>query len=129
MSVAYSSLDQPVPFLRSKEKDLVLLDGPPDGASEVVPPNRILLGIGVESFKNGVLGIQKVVAAEVIGAAVKCVRPRLADECDNASASSPKLRAIAVPLDLELLNGVDGRVNKECAIRTYVEVVGPIHQP
>src|ERR1700730_13758255 len=26
MSTAYSSLDQPVPFLRSKEKDLVLLD-------------------------------------------------------------------------------------------------------
>src|SRR6266850_291843 len=111
MSATHTFLDQPVPFLRSKEKDFVLLDRTPDGASEVVPANGIFLGVGVSSFKNGVLGIQKVVAAEVIGAAVEGIRPRLGDERDHASAGSAELCAIAVALDLELLDGVKGGVN------------------
>jgi len=80
-----------------EEKDLVLLDGAPNGASEVVPPNRILLGCGIEKLKNGVLGIQTVVAAEVIGAAMKIIGPRLGDDGDYAPTGSAELGAIAVP--------------------------------
>src|SRR5207253_8603560 len=98
------------------------------GKSKVISANRILLGCRVESIKNGVLGIQNVAAAEVIGAAVKIVRPRLGDQGDDASAGSAELGAIAVPLDLELLDGVEGGVNKDGAIRSYVDVVGAIDQ-
>src|SRR6266567_4612750 len=128
MSAAHAFLDQPVPFLRYKEKDLVLLDRASERASEIVAANRILFGGRVEMIKNGVLGIQNVVAAEVISAAVQTIRPRLRDQGDYASASSAELGAIAVPLDFELLNGVKGRVNKDRAIGTYVDVVGAIHQ-
>src|SRR5712691_555599 len=129
MSAAHSSPDLPVPFLRYKEKDFVLLYGAAKGASEVVPANRIFLGIGVLSLKNGVLCIQNVVAAEVIGAAVKIVGARLGDDADYASGSPAELGAVAVPLNLELLNRVKGGVNKERAIRSYVYVVGSIHKP
>src|SRR5260370_8092063 len=97
MSTAHFSLDQPVPFLRYEEKDLVLLDGAPNGASEVVPPNRILLGCGIEKLKNGVLGIQTVVAAEEIVASVKIVGPRLGTILDSPPPTSAQLEPLTVP--------------------------------
>src|SRR5262245_7901422 len=73
MRSADYTLDQPVPFFRYEEKDFVLLDGPAQGKSEIVATNRILLGFRVEGIQNRVLGIEKIVAAKVISAAVKII--------------------------------------------------------
>ena len=127
MSGTHHTLDQPVPFLRYKEKDFVLLDRPANGKSEVVTANRILLGFRVDSIENGILGIEKVVAAEVIGATVKIVGSRLGNDSDDAAAGSAELGVIAVPLNLEFLNRIKGGVNKNSAVRSYVNVVGAIH--
>src|SRR5262249_20245953 len=73
VSTLHPSLNQPVPFLGYKEKDLVLLDGPANRPSKVIPANLVLLCVRAERFQNGVFGIQHIVAAKIVKTAVKIV--------------------------------------------------------
>ena len=59
---------------------------------------------------------------------MKIVGSRLGDNGDDAAPGPAELGVIAVPLDLELLDGVQRGVNKDGAVRPYVDVVGAIHQ-
>src|SRR5262249_15509517 len=128
MSGADDILDQPVPFLRHKEKDFVLLDGAAERESEVVAADGILFGFWIEGIQHRILGIEQVVAAEIIGAAVKIIRSRFGHDGDNAASGSTKLGVIAVPLDFELLNRIKGRIDEDGAVRAYIDVVGAIHK-
>src|SRR5258707_5012863 len=108
----YSSGNLAIPFLGPEEKDFVLLDRPTNGVSKVVAAKLGRMGPRIVGLKIGVVGVQDVITSEVIGAAVKLVGAALRDQGDLAPGISAVLGSIAVPLDLELLNGINGRINK-----------------
>src|SRR5882762_4895385 len=116
MSIGDFSPDFPVPFFRSKEENFVFLYRATDAAPEIVSANRIFLGGGIQEIQNRIFSIQNIVPAEVVGAAVKVVSPRLAHKADYASARSAKLSVVAIALDLELLDGIKRGINEDGAI-------------
>src|SRR5438093_569246 len=62
-----------VPLLGPEEKDLVLLDRPADGVTVIVPAELVLCARGATCLEDGVVGVQLVVAAGIVSAAVEIV--------------------------------------------------------
>src|SRR5467141_195965 len=97
--------DALVPFLGPEEKDLVLLNGPADVITVVVPTELTLCTGGATSFKNGVICIELIVSAGIVDFAVELILPAFGYEVDSRAGHGTKLRAVSVALNFELLNG------------------------
>src|SRR5207245_2550034 len=67
-------------FIVEEEERSILLDWPANGGAEVVPAHWSYLDAGL--IIKEVVGIELVVAQEIIGAAVEVVRARAGDEVD-----------------------------------------------
>jgi len=105
--------DHTVPFLRPEEENLILLPHrATDGVAEVVAAQLVLLAIRTTRqtalFHKGVEGVQIIVTAEIIRVTVKTVFAVLGDDADLPASRLAILRAIAVALDLEFIDGVNG---------------------
>src|SRR6266849_79005 len=88
-----------------KEEGAVLLDGPAYRAAEVVPAygSNFDAGLIVEE----VVGIQLVVAQEIVEAAMEVVGSRAGDDVYHGGPAKADFRAEVGLLDLKLLHGVD----------------------
>ena len=72
--------------------------------------------------------IQHVIAPVVECRAVKTVRATLSQNADDRTHGLPVFRTIAVPQNLEFLDGVDRWVNQDGAIRADVVVIHSVDQ-
>src|SRR5207247_2625739 len=72
---------------------------------------------------------QLLVPSEVVGAPVELVRTATGDDVHLRSGGSAELGAVAVPVHLELVDGVHGREDQDRAVGTDVVVVGSIDGP
>ena len=117
----------PAPFLGGEEVELVLDDGPAYGPAEVVHAQGCF-GLA-RLLQEVVLRGQGIVAAEVVAAAVELVRAAAGDDVHLGSGRSSELRAVAVPVDLELVDGVHRGEDENGAVGAHVVVVGTVHRP
>src|ERR1700730_3150608 len=122
-----------VPLLGEEEEGFVLLDRTADGVAKVVAA-KLVLHAGCSSRKaarlhEGIEGVERVVAAEVVNVAVEVVAAVLGDNADLPASGLPELSAVAIALNLELVNGIDGRKYKDSAVRTDVVVMSAVHEP
>ena len=72
---------------------------------------------------------KRVPAAEVEDAAVELVGAAAGHDVDLGARGLAELGAVAVAMDLELLDGLHGRVDEDRAVRPHVVVVGAVHRP
>ena len=139
--------DFPIPFLAPEEEQLVLLDRTAQRVAEIVTAkNRLVVvraGIDVAGYRiksvgepvlrcvlsgKPVIGIQSIVAAIVENAAMPLVRSTLGHNADDSAGGLAIFCTIGVAQHLELLDGFDGRIDKNRPIRTYVVVVRAIDE-
>ncbi len=59
---------------------------------------------------------------------MEIIGSRFGNDGNDATACATELGVIAVSLDLEFLNGVDGGIDQNGAVRSYVNIVGAIDQ-
>jgi hypothetical protein len=60
---------------------------------------------------------------------VESVAARLGDHADLSAGRLSELRAVAIALNLDFFDGVDGREDKNCAVGTNVIVTCAIDKP
>ena len=127
------ALDHLVPLFRIEEEDFVFLDGPANRKSVVIPAKLVLYARSARreatALDEGVKGIEFVVAAKIIDAAVEVVPSGLGDHADHSAGRTPKLRTVAVALNLEFFDGINGRIHKNGTLRTDVIIAGSIDEP
>src|SRR5262249_51886416 len=94
----------PPSLIIAKEKHLVVADGPAPRAAELVLPGwRFWPPVFVV---EKVVGVERVVAQEFEGAAVKSVLARFDLDVDDAAARPPELGGVGAGLDFELFERV-----------------------
>ena len=117
--------------LGGKEEEILLLvgvvdlgnpNGPAYGKAVVVVPE--FSGCS----KEGVAGVQGVIAEEFEQRAVEVLTARLGDDIDDGSGGLAELRAVVVAQDLELFDGVHGGPHHDATVVPVVFVEGAIHQ-
>src|SRR6266581_2928364 len=123
-----------VPFFRPKEIYSVLLNRTADGVTEIVAAQQLFLAAGVAwhsaaALEEEILGIQKVVTAEVVDVAMVLVASALGYHVDLCAACAAKFGSVAIALDLEFIDAINGRVNKNGALRADIVVPRAIHCP
>src|SRR6266478_2364635 len=121
-----------VPFLVPEKEDLVLFDRPANVIAVVVYTELVLHAVGsraVVGLHLRIKRVQLVVAARIESTAVKGVRATLGDDADLPTRGEAELRPKAVAFDLEFLDGIQGRIYQDGALRPGVVVVGAVHQP
>src|SRR6266478_1986378 len=125
-----------VPLFRIEEEELVLLDRSAYGEAVIVAAQEVLFsaksGIDAAKFllaEEKVCGIELIVAAEIVGVAVKRVPARFGDEVDLCAAGAAILRAVAVAQDFIYLDRVHRGIDKNGALRAQVIIVTPVHLP
>ena len=123
-----------VPFFRPEEIYFVLLDRTAQGVTEIVAAQHVLAAVGVvrraaPAQEEVILGVQSVVAAEVVDVAMVLVASALGYDIDLCAGCAPIFGAVTVALDLELLNAVNGRIGKNSALRADIVVRSTIHGP
>ncbi len=96
-----------VPLLGGEEVELVLDDRAPEGPAEVVRAQRLLRLAGL--LEEVVLRGQGVISSEVVRAAVERVGAAAGDDVHLGSGGPSELGAVAVAVDLELVDRVHGR--------------------
>src|SRR5215831_16217885 len=114
-----------VPFLRPEEKQLVFYHRTADVVAPVVAAENVLLD-SVEIVEV-VGGIQRIVAAEVVSAAMESVRTTAGDQVDDCAHGLAVFGTITIAKNLEFLNGVNRWIYQDRTIRTDVVVVDAIH--
>ena len=106
---------------------LVLDDRTAKGPAEIVDLQGPL---GLAGLLQEVVGRgQLLVPSEVVGAPVELVRTATGDDVHLRSGGSAELGAVAVPVHLELVDGVHGGKYQDGPVRADVVVVGAIHGP
>src|ERR1700735_61179 len=94
------SLNQPVPFIRSKNECLVFLDGTAHGSAEL-----ILLIVQQERVEK-TLGVQRLIAEELVEIAVQTVRAGFRHHVDNRPGVAPVFRIEGVGDDSKFFNRI-----------------------
>src|SRR5204863_145240 len=74
-------------------------------------------------------GSEFVGPAKIIDAAVEVVASGLGDHADHSADRPPKLRTVAVALNLEFFDGINGRIHKNGTLRTDVIIAGAVDEP
>jgi hypothetical protein len=116
-----------VQLLGDEEVELVVDQGAAEGPAEVVAIEGVL-GLA-RLLQEVVRGVQRVVAPEVEGAAVERVLAAAGDDVDLRARGLAELGAVAVAMDLELLDGLDRGVDEDRAVAADVVVVGAVDRP
>src|SRR5207249_52047 len=90
-----------------EEESTVLPDRSADGEAEIVPAHRSNLypGLVIEV----VVGVELVIAEELIGAAMEIIGPRARYDIDDGSSAEPNFRTEIGLLHFELLHSVNRR--------------------
>ena len=92
------------PFFRPKEEQFVFLDGPAESVSKVVGPQ---FGPGLAGgIQEKVVGIQLVIAEELVDRAMKFVGSGLGNQVDLRAARRRAVRAVGVARHLEFFDRV-----------------------
>src|SRR5207253_7886640 len=120
-----------VPLFRPEEEGLVLLDRPAYSVAVIVAAQIVLLSanrvprqaVRLLLPQEPVCRIQFIVAAVIVGRAVKLVPTRFGDEVDLCAAGAAILRAVAVAQDLKFLDRVHRGIDKNGALRAFVIIV------
>src|SRR5258708_37008900 len=79
--------------------------------------------------KKIILGVQSIVAAEIIGGAMELVRAATGDNVDLRSTGAAEFWSIAVAENLEFLDGINGGIYKNGVLGAYVVIVRAIDKP
>ena len=91
----------------AEEKRLVFFDGTAQGPAKLVLAE---LRTGHAGFiGEEIVGVELVVAQELIKTAVEFVGPGLRQQIDHGAARAADFRGVAVGIHLHFLNHVDGR--------------------
>src|SRR6266851_10241618 len=123
-----------VPFFRPEEIYFVLFDRTAQGVAVIVAAQPVLAAVGVvrraaPAQEEKILGVQDVVPAEVVDVAMVLVTSALGYDVDLRAGCAAIFGSIAVALDLELVDAVNGRVGKNGALRADIVVPRAIHRP
>src|SRR5262249_28254618 len=112
-------------------EQLVLLNRTSEGISVVVTPQHLLVTTRLSRAltEEEILGIQIIVSPEIEDVAMKLVPTALGYNIDLGAARSPIFWPIAISLNFELINPIDGWIDQNGALRTDVIVGGPAHRP
>src|SRR5437016_2549491 len=94
-------------FIVEEEEGPVLLDRPADRAAEIVPTHGRDFDAGL--IVEEVVGVQLVVAQEIVKAAVEFVGSRAGNDVHHGGPAETDFRAEVGLLDLEFLHSIDRR--------------------
>ena len=109
----------------AEEKRLVFFDGTAQGPAKLVLAE---LRTGHAGFiGEEIVGVELVVAQELIKTAVESVGPGLSQQIDHGPARAAHFRGVAVGIHLHLLDHVDGRPQEEGELLALI-VVHPVDQ-
>src|SRR5215472_571650 len=97
--------DNPAPLLGEEKESLALDDWSSNGVSEIVPTQR--RARKVREVVEIVIGLQYIIAEELVGAAMKRVRPRAGGNIELAARASSVLRQIIRPQHLDFGYRID----------------------
>ncbi len=98
------ALARTVPFVSEIEEGFVLADGPAQGGAELVLHEGRFTGAG--PVGEEVRCVQRPVAQELVGAAVKFIGAGLGRQVDDAARVPAVLRGVVAGLHAELGNGI-----------------------
>src|SRR5262249_1128066 len=115
------------PFLRIEEEDPVLLDRPVEVKAEVVIA-QLLLGLAPR-IQQEIGRIERVIAEEFKGRAVKLIAASFCDQIDNSALRLTEFRAEAVAFDTELLNRVNRREDQQRGVRSHIHIIDAVNGP
>src|SRR5258708_29454161 len=107
-----------VPFFGPEKINFVFLDRAAYGVAKIVAAQQLLLAAGVAwhgaaALEEVILGVQSVVPPEIIDVAMVLVASALGYHVDLGTACTAKFGPIAVALNLELFDAVNGRRSEE----------------
>src|SRR6266478_991838 len=123
-----SSRNLTVPLFGRKEEKLVLFNGSAEGAAKVVPAQFGILQFRRRALVEEIVGVQGVVSAEIKERAVPVIGAMLGDDIDLSAAGLPILGTVGICYDFELVDGIQGRINENGALRAGVINRGAIHR-
>src|SRR5258708_26673669 len=123
-----------VPFFGPEKINFVFLDRAAYGVAKIVAAQQLLLAAGVAwhgaaALEEVILGVQSVVPPEIIDVAMVLVASALGYHVDLGTACTAKFGSVTVALNFELFDAVNGRVDKNGALRTDVVVPRAVHGP
>src|SRR5713101_4216153 len=123
-----------IPFFGPEKINLVFLDRAAHGVAKIVAAQQLLLAAGVAwhgaaALEEVILGVQSVVPPEIIDVAVVLVASALGYHVNLGASCAAKFGPIAVALNLEFFDAVNGRVDKNGALRADIVVPRAVHGP
>src|SRR4029077_7320126 len=126
-----------VPLFRPKKEGFILCDRPAYGVAVVVAAQIVLFSadrIADDTVRfllaeEKVCGVELIVAAVIVGIAMKPVPARFGDEVFVGTAGAAIFGAVAVAQDLKFLDRVYRRIDKNGALRAFVIIFPPVPLP